>query len=226
MKKAIFIPLLMCSTTVFAGPYIGVQYGTSNIDTNEKITFEEPLLPQDVSLTPDGNTGAASAFIGYQFNDKFSLELGYSDYRVDRSQEAFMGIVSYQFPTSGMELDARHETEWDAEMRAKQVYILPTYLHSFSDKWQLTLGLGLTYSEYSFSGHAMDEYEALIDDDIEHHVLRSSLNSTSKNAIGGVGKIGIGYFIFPSWKVGLSAQYQADEIASAAQLALSTSYHF
>lgn len=211
----------MCSTTALASPYIGIQYGMGNVSTDETVVFDDK-----VTLTPDGSTDTLGVFIGYRFNDKFALEIGYSNYQVDQSRDKFNGIVKHQFPGSVTPLDAVHETEWDAEMEANQWSIMPTYSHALNDKWEVIVGVGLTYSQYSFSGHSADEFEAVINDDIEQTVLRSVADNVNKSAVGGIGKIGVNYFILPPWQVGLSAQYQVDSITSVAQLALTTSYHF
>lgn len=220
MKKAALISLFLCSSSALAAPYVGVQYGIANVSTDETMVF----VDDQVSLTPDSSSETFGAFVGYHISDTFALEFGYNHYQVDQSKEIFNGIVSHNF--GGQTLDALHETEWDADMVSDQLYIMPTWSHTMNDKWQLTLGLGLTYSQYRFDGHSTNEFEAIINDDIEQSVLRSTLGESKADALGGIAKVGVNYFIVPQWQVGLSAHYQADNIASVTQLALATSYHF
>ena len=100
MKKYLFLLMAATSTSVFAAPYVGLEYGVTNMSHDYSTTFSD-----NVSLTPDDSSSAFGGFVGYRFN-KFGLELGYKKFESDDSRSK---TLNYNPPVET-------EREWNADL--------------------------------------------------------------------------------------------------------------
>ena len=212
MKKYLFLLLAATSTSAFAMPYVGFEYGITSIDHNYSTSY-----PSDnVSLTPDDSSYSFSGLIGYRFND-YGLELGYkSSESVDsRSQMLVSDRPGYA-----------QTRKWDTELNAKQFTFKPVYFYYPFDELQIKIGLGLTYTQYQYNSSSEDEYESIFDDDVQSTIERSSGESNKDNALGGIVSVGIYYMQFRDIAYGFSASYQVDSVVTSTSFMFSTVLYF
>ena len=205
------------STTAFSAPYVGLEYGVTNMNHDYSTTFSETA--GDVTLTPDDSNSAFGGFVGYRFHD-FGLELGYKKFESDDSRSHNFGIVD---EGKGQEYKER---EWDADLDATQFTFKPVYFYSINDKLQLKTGLGLTYTQYKYNSSSQDEYELVTNDDVERTVARSGGESQKENVWGAIASVGIEYMVIPNLALGASASYQVDSVANSTSFMLSSAYFF
>ena len=199
------------STATVAAPYIGLEYGVTNMSHDYSSTFSQ----DNVTLTPDDSSSAFGGFVGYRFND-FGLELGYKKFESDDSRSEYKGTVNQE----------HHEREWDADLDASQFTFKPVYFYSINDKLQLKTGLGLTYTQYKYNSSSQDEFENVLNDDIERTVGRPGGESKKDDVWGGIASVGIEYMVIPNLALGASASYQADSVANSTSFMLSSAYYF
>ncbi|GGK34642.1 MULTISPECIES: AcfA family outer membrane beta-barrel protein [Aliivibrio] len=211
MKKYLFLLMAATSTATIAAPYVGLEYGLTNMSHDYSTTFSN----DNVSLTPDDSSSAFGGFVGYRFNE-FGLELGYKKFESDdsRSQMLKSDKVGYT-----------KEREWDADLDATQFTFKPVYFYNINDKVQLKTGLGLTYTQYKFDSSANTEYE----NDLTDHEYTTDYvagDSKSESVFGGIASVGIEYMVIPNLALGASASYQVDSIANSTSFMLSSAYYF
>ncbi|PQJ89862.1 AcfA family outer membrane beta-barrel protein [Aliivibrio sifiae] len=211
MKKYLFLLMAATSTNAFAAPYVGLEYGVTNMSHDYSSTFSQ----DNVTLNPDDSSSAFGGFVGYRFND-FGLELGYKKFESDdsRSQMLVSDKVGYT-----------KEREWDADLDASQFTFKPVYFYNVNEKLQLKTGLGLTYTQYKFDSSANTEYE----NDLTDHEYTTDYvpgNSKSESALGVIASVGIEYMVIPNLALGASASYQADSVANSTSFMLSSAYYF
>ena len=210
MKKYLFLLMAATSTATIAAPYVGLEYGLTNMSHDYSTTFSN----DNVSLTPDDSSSAFGGFVGYRFNE-FGLELGYKKFESDDSQNK---VLSYAYPVET-------EREWDADLDATQFTFKPVYFYNINEKVQLKTGLGLTYTQYKFDSSANTEYE----NDLTDHEYTTDYvagDSKSESVFGGIASVGIEYMVIPNLALGASASYQVDSIANSTSFMLSSAYYF
>lgn len=203
------------STATIAAPYVGLEYGVTNMSHDYSSTFSENT--GDITLTPDDSSSAFGGFVGYRFND-FGLELGYKKFESDDSKGSGK-TLSTEKP------GYTEEREWDADLDASQFTFKPVYFYNINEKLQLKTGLGLTYTQYKFDSSAYTEHE----NDLTDHEYTTDYvpgNSKSESALGGIASIGIEYMVIPNLALGASASYQADSVANSTSFMLSSAYYF
>ena len=211
MKKYLFLLMAATSTTVLAAPYVGLEYGVTNMNHDYSTTFSQ----DNVTLTPDDSSSAFGGFVGYRFND-FGLELGYKKFESDNSRSEYKGIVGQE----------HHEREWDADLDASQFTFKPVYFYNINEKLQLKTGLGLTYTQYKYNSSSQDEFENVLNDDIERTVGRPGGESKKDDVWGGIASVGLEYMVIPNLALGASASYQVDSVANSTSFMLSSAYYF
>ncbi|MGR6834905.1 AcfA family outer membrane beta-barrel protein [Aliivibrio wodanis] len=211
MKKYLFLLMAATSTTVLAAPYVGLEYGVTNMNHDYSTTFSQ----DKVTLTPDDSSDTFGGFVGYRFND-FGLELGYKKFESDdsRSQMLKSDKVGYT-----------KEREWDADLDASQFTFKPVYFYNINEKLQLKTGLGLTYTQYKFDSSANTEYE---NDLTDHEYTQDYVagNSKSESVFGAIASVGLEYMVIPNLALGASASYQVDSVANSTSFMLSSAYYF
>ena len=217
MKKYLFLLMVATSTTAFSAPYVGLEYGVTNMNYDYSTTFSETA--GDVTLTPDDSSSAFGGFVGYRFND-FGLELGYKKFESDDSRSEYKGLVGTA-PNQ-----EHHEREWDADFDASQFTFKPVYFYNINDKLQLKTGLGLTYTQYKYNSSSQDEYELVSNDDVERTVGRSGGESKKDDVWGGIASVGLEYMVIPNLALGASVSYQVDSVANSTSFMLSSAYYF
>lgn len=211
MKKYVFLLMTATSTATVAAPYVGLEYGVTNMSHDYSSTFSQ----DNVTLTPDDSSSAFGGFVGYRFND-FGLELGYKKFESDDSRSQM--LVSDK-------VDYTKEREWDADLDATQVTLKPVYFYNINEKLQLKTGLGLTYTQYKFDSSANTEYENGLTDH-EYTQDNTAGNSKSESVFGGIASVGIEYMVIPNLALGASASYQVDSVANSTSFMLSSAYYF
>ncbi|AAW86473.1 AcfA family outer membrane beta-barrel protein [Aliivibrio fischeri] len=211
MKKYLFLLMAATSTATIAAPYVGLEYGLTNMSHDYSTTFSN----DNVSLTPDDSSSAFGGFVGYRFNE-FGLEFGYKKFESDdsRSQMLVSDKPGYT-----------KEREWDADLDATQFTFKPVYFYNINEKVQLKTGLGLTYTQYKFDSSANTEYE---NDLTDHEFTQDYVagDSKSESVFGGIASVGIEYMVIPNLALGASASYQVDSIANSTSFMLSSAYYF
>ncbi|WP_063655495.1 AcfA family outer membrane beta-barrel protein [Aliivibrio fischeri] len=211
MKKYLFLLMAATSTATIAAPYVGLEYGLTNMSHDYSTTFSN----DNVSLTPDDSSSAFGGFVGYRFNE-FGLEFGYKKFESDdsRSQMLVSDKPGYT-----------KEREWDADLDATQFTFKPVYFYNINEKVQLKTGLGLTYTQYKLDSSANTEYE---NDLTDHEFTQDYVagDSKSESVFGGIASVGIEYMVIPNLALGASASYQVDSVANSTSFMLSSAYYF
>ncbi len=197
------------STSAFAAPYVGLEYGVTNMSHDYSTTFSD-----NVSLTPDDSNDTFGGFVGYRINN-VGLELGYKKFESDDSRSK---VLSYAYPV-------KTEREWNADLDASQFTVKPVYFYSINDKLQLKTGLGLTYTQYKYDSSAYTETENDLTD-VETISDYVAGNSKSESAFGVIASVGIEYMVIPNLALGAAASYQADSVANSTSFMLSSAYYF
>lgn len=198
------------STSAFAAPYVGLEYGVTNMSHDYSSTFSQ----DNVTLTPDDSNDAFGGFVGYRTNN-VGLELGYKKFESDDSRSK---VLSYAYPE-------KTEREWNADLDASQFTVKPVYFYSINDKVQLKTGLGLTYTQYKYDSSAYTETENDLTD-VETISDYVAGDSKSENAFGVIASVGIEYMVIPNLALGASASYQVDNIANSTSFMFSSAYYF
>ena len=211
MKKYAYLLIAATSTATVAAPYVGLEYGVTNMSHDYSTTFSQ----DNVTLTPDDSSSAFGGFVGYRFND-FGLELGYKKFESDDSRSQTL---------KSDKVDYTKERDWDADLDATQITLKPVYFYNINDKLQLKTGLGLTYTQYKFDSSAYTEYE---NDLTDHEYTQDHISGDSKseNVWGGIASVGIEYMVIPNLALGASASYQVDSVANSTSFMLSSAYYF
>ncbi|GLR74810.1 AcfA family outer membrane beta-barrel protein [Aliivibrio sifiae] len=209
MKKYLFLLMAATSTNACAAPYVGLEYGVTNMSHDYSTTFSD-----NVSLMPDDSSSAFGGFVGYRFNE-FGLEFAYKKFESDDSRSK---TLNYHPPVET-------EREWNADLDAAQFTFKPVYFYNFNEKLQLKTGLGLTYTQYKYDSSAYTETENDLTDqesisDHEHGA------SKSESVFGAIASVGVEYMVMPSLALGASASYQVDSIANSTSFMLSSAYYF
>lgn len=209
MKLAYTALLLAALPLTYAhadeGFYVGAGAGIAGMSVAQSVDF-----PADgVSLEPDDSTEIGQLFAGYRFDNHWGVELAYQQFKSDTSRS--------------QQIDATTEREWEAKMTAKQLIIKPVYFWEFAPAWTLKSGLGLSYSDYDFSGSSHDEIEIGFDEDVEQG--RGSAGSTEQ-AWGITGSVAVDYAINENWAVGTEFSVVADDVATNYQWFANLSYRF
>ena len=197
------------STTAFAAPYVGLEYGVTNMSHDYSTTFSD-----NVKLTPDDSDSAFGGFVGYRVND-FGFEVGYKKFESDDSRSQ---MLSYVPPVET-------DREWDADLGATQLTFKPVYFYNIDDRLQLKTGLGVTYTQYKYNASRYTEVENNLTDqesisDYEHGA------SKSEGAFGAIASVGIEYIVIQNLALGASASYQVDSIANSMSFMFSSAYYF
>ena len=203
----------MLSSSAFAAPYAGLEYGVTSMDSKYTTNFTGDA----VSLNPNEASDSFGGFIGYRF-DSVGFELGYKQYEADDSRS----IHIYPSTTPGFS----QEREWNADVDAKQLTFKPVYFYSINEKLQLKTGLGLTYTQYKYNSSSHDEFEMILNDDVEHNVARNGGEVRKDNVFGAIASVGLEYKVIQNLAVGASASYQVDSMASASSFMLTSAYYF
>jgi accessory colonization factor AcfA len=213
MKNNLCLIALMLSSSAFAAPYVGLEYGVTSMDSKYTTNFTGDA----VSLNPNEASDSFGGFIGYRF-DSVGFELGYKQYEADESRS----IHIYPSTTPGFS----QEREWNADVDAKQLTFKPVYFYSINEKLQLKTGLGLTYTQYKYNSSSHDEFEMILNDDVEHNVARNGGEVRKDNVFGAIASVGLEYKVIQNLAVGASASYQIDSMASASSFMLTSAYYF
>jgi len=211
MKKILLATSLLIAFPAISAPYIGLELGSAFVGGD----IENEVAVSDVNLHPEASDAIVAAFVGYQFNNRWGLELGYRQFELEDSfsSETFTSETVYL------------EEEWDANVNAKQLFLMPTYSYQINDKWKLKSGLGVTYTQYEQGSEYSTELENIYDEDI-----LGSETSISENAEqqqwGGIASVGVEYNIISNLTIGASAKYSVDSYAEVISLNITTVYTF
>jgi accessory colonization factor AcfA len=212
MKKVLIATSIATSLLIalpaVSSPYVGLEIGA-------------PVLSGDIEteyageqLKAEAKDAVFSAFVGYQFNNAWGVELGYRQYEMEDS-------ASKDTPEGS---DWTKEEEWESNIDAKQISLMPTYSYHINEDWKLKAGIGLTYTQYDQKLEYSSELEHNTNDTEKDYTSNSV--SDDNNQWGGIASVGVEYNIYSNFTVGASAKYQADDYSDALFLNLSTAYYF
>jgi len=211
MKKTLLLASLFIALPAVSAPYVGLEFGSTFVSGD----IENEFSGGNVNLNPNSSDTSISAFVGYQFNKSWALELGYRQFELDDS-----------FSTETFESDTVYlEEEWEESIEAQQLTLMPVYSYHLNEKWKLKSGLGVTYTQYEQTASYSTEKETIFDHDIPGS--ETSLEERGElQQWGGIAMVGVEYNIFSNLTVGAAAKYHADSYAQALSVNISTSYSF
>ncbi|WP_322804566.1 AcfA family outer membrane beta-barrel protein [Vibrio alfacsensis] len=213
MKKTLLTIIAATSFSAAAAPYVGLEYGFGTTDHDFETTFKS----DGVNLNPELEDGIFGGFIGYQLNDVWGIELGYSQFDLDDSRSRFESFD----PATGI----KEEMEWDSSIKAKQITLAPVFNYALNQKWSAKVKAGLTYTQYE--AHAGKYLETENErTDHESSVAQGPAIKHDSNELGAMVSVGAEYRIFPQLTIGANAKYQLDSYANTASINLGSTYYF
>lgn len=206
MKKIIATAtLLAASTAAFAGPYAGIGYEASHARI-ERNSLRSPVIDGTaLSLPRSEEQGGLKLLAGYQFNDSWALELGFSQAEVERSRE--------------VRLDATRDEEWESSIDGRHFTLAPVYLHQLGERLELRATAGLSYGDYDIEQvHRID-----VDNGPDQLISRVKDNDSK---FGGM--VGVGLAYQTPWKVEVlgQLQHQRNSILSSTSASVGLLYRF
>ncbi len=215
MKKTLVAMLVMGAFSVTASPYVGLELGYGVADHDEKTSFDA----DSISLEPELDSGIITGFVGYSLNDKWALEVGFSQYELEEDYTKPLGVKS---------IDGEpyiHTLDWDSSIKVKQFYLAPVYNYELSERWLLKFKAGVTYTQYDSSYGKYEEFELVANEDVE---INNTLQYKSEdfNKVGAMASIGAEFKVLPQLTLGANAKIQADSFANTSSFNISTTYHF
>ncbi len=220
MKKYLFLLLTAASTTAVAGPYVGLEYGSTKTNTDHSATFPAGGTPPNLfnaqSFSSSDSTDNFVGIIGYRV-DNLGLELSYKKFDFNDSK-------SQQLASSTVQKEVERESEINLD--AKQFVIKPVFFYPINEQVQLKAGLGLTYTKYKFSSSAYTETDYENDLTPDKITDRRDFGSKNKDVWGAVVSFGAEYMVTPKIGLGASASYQKDSEADSTAFMLSSAYYF
>ena len=211
MKKLLLATSLFIALPAVSAPYIGLEFGTAFVSGDIENEFDS----SNVNLNPDSSDTSIAAFVGYQFNKNWGLELGYRQFELEDSfsRETFASDTVYL------------EEEWEESIEAQQLSLMPIYSYHLNEKWKLKGGVGVAYTQYEQHAEYSTEKETIFDEDIPGS--ETSLSSKrDQQQWGGIAMVGVEYNILSNLSVGAAAKYHADSYAESLSLNISTAYSF
>nr|WP_086939755.1 AcfA family outer membrane beta-barrel protein [Thaumasiovibrio occultus] len=213
MKRIVLALLATCSFSSVASPYVAIEYGIGSSDHDV-----EPVL-DGKQLNPELDEGIMGVTLGYALSDQWALELGYSQFDLDVGS-------SQRLPNQTIDgKDYMVEKEWDASISAKQLSIAPVYTYHLNNLWRAKFKAGLTYTQYEESSHVGEEYEWVLNDDVEFDKALGGYSKTS-NELGALVGVGVEYQLLRQVTIGANVKYQLDAYSNTASANLSASYYF
>lgn len=215
MRKIFPALLIVTSFTSLAGPYVGVEYGVVTLTEEKNIRFD----PDGVVLNPEPDMGLLKLQLGYQLDENWALELGYSQYSVKDKHASDMNLV--QLDDGNLYL---HQRQWDASIKARQLSLSPVYHIKLSNKWRMKLKGGVSYTQYQTNLKDSLQFSAVEKGSDINQVRYSASEDTRK--YGGLLALGADYYLYPQWMIGGSAVYQKDSYMSSITFNLTSSYQF
>lgn len=200
MKKSIAIlPLLCCASFgVFAKSYVNLGYGVSAPSTDQQLTFTGT---ENVSISPDTSDSIWSITLGYDTGNNTTIEMAYSQFNGDTELEK-PATVSGGLVTSH---------DYQVNMKAKQFSMTPVYHKSLSNKINIKGGMGVTYTDYEFSGSTSREINGNDAGPIPGVVVPAP-RSDKKWGVNAT--VGADYSLLEGVTIGVQANYSYDSVAS------------
>ncbi|MFM2667474.1 AcfA family outer membrane beta-barrel protein [Vibrio mediterranei] len=202
---------LLVSLPVFSSPYVSIGYGVGISKNNFDSNFSEKKYENDDTES----FGVFNMLIGYEFNDRYSLELGYSKYNIIEDSTTTVNSSSIYLPLY------RHEES----IGANQISLSPVLQFPLSRNISLMLKAGVTFTSYSIQYKRFYRQESLFDDDIYRETLLNT-NTKEKKEVGGIAAIALAYHLSKNVSLVGGATYQKDSYASYLSALLNVSYRF
>ncbi|MEZ9997782.1 AcfA family outer membrane beta-barrel protein [Vibrio sp. 10N.261.46.A3] len=188
--------------------YIGAEYGIHDVDSDY-----EPIV-NGSELKPKSDSGFWGVYGGYNISEVWGVELSYTEFSLDAEQEK-------GWDDSTLE----HDKDWNADLNAKSIAIMPTYQYSLQQDWNLKAGLGVSYTEYDASSNYRYTTEDHITD--AEQLVDAELGPSEKEKeVGIIGLVAVNYLINDDFSVGARLKYMADGYALTSTASLSAMYAF
>lgn len=203
-KTIITAGLALASSVAAAGPYVGVGYlaGESKLEQSD---LRSPVVGgRTLELGDSRSSSDFSALAGYQFNERWALELSWQ--QVDLEDD-----FEIRQPTQ--------DEEWDASVDGSHFTLAPVYRFALGERLGMRAAAGVVYGRYDVKqSHVIDVENG------PDQVLSAS--SRSESEFGGVAGIGLEYTT--PWKVDVigEVKYQRTKVLSHTGVGLSLVYRF
>ncbi|RJX69697.1 porin family protein [Vibrio sinensis] len=212
MKKIYLFPLFVCSFSAVSAPYFGLEIGAAfpNHDVNVNYVSDQ------VSLSPDSSDAFVGGYMGYSLTNNLALEMGYQQHHFDDEKRVSNGTAANSNQHKG--------TEWDANLKADQVYLAPVYTVSLTNSrsWSLKMKAGVTFTQYELTTEKRDTQGPIGTSKDEVQLS----GSKSSNDWGVMSAIGVEYNVTPALSIGTNVMYQIDSFSSMSTFTMTGSYYF
>jgi accessory colonization factor AcfA len=203
-KTLIAAGLALASTVVAAGPYVGIGYQAGEAKLEQRELRAPVIGGRVLDLGGSQSSSDITALAGFQFNERWALELGWQ--QVD---------VEDDFEVRG----ATQDEEWDASVNGSHFTLMPVYRHVLGEKLSLRASAGVVYGRYD-----ADQSHVI---DVENGPDQT-LSSVSRNESEFGGAAGLGLEYTTPWKLGVigEVKYQRTKVLSNAGVAVNLVYRF
>ena len=211
MKQLLLATSLLIALPAISAPYAGLELGAPSVNGD----IENTGGGSDTSLNPEVSDAVLAAFVGYQFNKSWGVELGYRQFELEDSLSTDTVVSATEYL----------EEEWEENVQVKQLFLMPTYTYHLNDKWKLKSAVGVTYTQYEQSTEYSTELENIYDNDLLEYETSVSQKSEQEQW-GGIASVGVEYNIVSNLSIGASAKYTVDSYAEAFSVNISAVYSF
>ncbi|MGO3408946.1 outer membrane beta-barrel protein [Marinomonas sp.] len=205
MKKTfITLSFAACCSSVSAQPYIGVELLKANTSTDISEYENIKVDGQDLSLGDDSE-GGNRLFVGYQFDNRFGVELGYTQFSREAEREIQRSYLQ--------------EEEWNANLDIVQLELLLTYTFLFTTDLHLQLAGGMVWHKADLNYSHQYDNENSPDE---------TLNSggTDDKDQGVSARLALQYNVFDSFVLSGGYQYSTSDLIDSSALFAGIQYQF
>ncbi|MBR7888459.1 outer membrane beta-barrel protein [Marinomonas sp. A79] len=203
-KNLIAISIFSCCSTVYAQPYIGVELFKASTSTDKSEYENITVDGQNLSLGDDSE-GGNRLLIGYQFDNRFGVELGYTHFGREAERERQLSYLQ--------------EEEWNADLDIEQLELLLTYTLLITTDLHLQLAGGMVW-------HKADlDYSHQYDNENAPDQILSSGGSSDK-AQGVSARLALQYNVYKSFAFTGGYQYSTSELIDSSALFAGVHYQF
>ncbi|MCB5161916.1 AcfA family outer membrane beta-barrel protein [Marinomonas algarum] len=205
MKKSLVaLSIITCCGSAVAQPYIGVELFKANTSTDNNEYKNIDVDGQNLSLGDDSE-GGNRLFAGYQFDNRFGIEFGYTQFGREAEKEKQLSYLQ--------------EEEWNASLDIEQLELLLTYTLPLNTDFKVQLAGGMVWHKADLSyGHQYDNENA------PDKTLSSG--GQSENAQGVSARLALQYQVLDSFTLSGGYQYSTSDIIDSSALFAGIQYQF
>ena len=203
-KKFIAAGLALASSMAAAGPYVGVGYFAGEAKLEQRELRAPAIGGRELDLGGSQSASDFTALAGYQFTDRWALELSWQRFDVEDDFEV-RGITQ--------------DEEWDASVEGSHFTLAPVYRLPLTERLGFRASAGVVYGRYDIDrSHVID-----VENGPDQTLSRVA---GSESEFGGA--VGVGLEYSTPWKLDVIGElkYQRTKVISNSGVAVNLVYRF